>query len=160
MVSFTVSFFFFLLIILFPSTPDGLLLLFIPQHLPIYWLSCWHRHSLVFHSIWPLSSISLLCTNLFFHQQTTHLFIHILFLHLSNLYSIYILMHFHHITVPIYLFKPSIFPLPVNPSTKYPPTSLWKTYLFTKPLQGNENLCCYCFILQGRLYLVILKHGS
>ena len=113
-----------------------------------------------FFSIQLLSSISLLYTNLFFHQQTTHLFIHILFPHLSNLYSICILIHLPHITVPIYLFKPSIFPLPVNPSTKHPPTSLWQAYLFTKPLQGNENLNCYLFFLQGRLYLVILKHSS
>lgn len=41
MLPFPFSSFFLLLIILFPSTPDHLLLLFIPQHLPIYWLSCW-----------------------------------------------------------------------------------------------------------------------
>lgn len=115
------------------------------KRLPICLFSGWHRHLPIFHSIWPLSSINHQCTNLLLHQLTTHLFIHRLCPHLSNPYSIYTLMHFPNVTAPIYLFKPSIHSSAVNPSTNHPSSSLWQAYLFTKTLQGNENLCCYFF---------------
>lgn len=113
-----------------------------------------------FHSIWPLCAIKHHCTNLFFHQPTTHLAIHILFPHLCYPNSLYTIMCLPNVTVfSLYLFKPSIHFLPVNPSTEDPPASLWQKYLFLSPLQGNENLGCYLSSPQGRLYLVILKHS-
>lgn len=98
--------------------------------------------------------------SLFFHQLPTLLDIHILFPHLYNPNSLYTIMCLPNVTVfLVYLFKPSIHFLPVNPSAEYPPASLWQKYLFPSPLQGNENLGCYLSIPQGRLYLVILKHS-
>lgn len=120
----------------------------------------WWRLLSVFLSIWPLCAIKHHCTNLFFHQPTTHLAIHILFPHLYSPNSLYTIMRLPNVTVfSVYLFKPSIHFLPVNPSTEHPPASLWQKYLFLSPLQGNENLGCYLSIPQGRLYLVILKHS-
>lgn len=131
-----------------------------PQQFPIYLLFFWWRHLSVFHSIWPLCAIKHHCTNLFFHQLTTHLAIHILFPHLYYPNSLYTIMCLPNVTVfLVYLFKPSIHFLPVNPSAEHPPASLWQKYLFLSPLQGNENLGCYLSIPQGRLYLVILKHS-
>lgn len=108
----------------------------------------------------PLYAIKHQPTNLFFHQLTTHLDIHILFPHLYSPNSLYTVMGLPNVTVfSVYLFKPSIYFLPVNPCAKHPPASLWQKYLFSSPLQGNENLGCYLSIPQGRLYLVILKHS-
>lgn len=118
------------------------------------------RHLSVLYSVWLLCAIKHQCTNLFFHQLTTHLDIHISFPHLYNPNSLYTIMCLPNVTVfSVYLFKPSIHFLPVNPSAEHPPASLWQKYLFPSPLQGNENLGYYLSIPQGRLYLVILKHG-
>lgn len=114
--------------------------------------------SLSVHPATPPSDISV--PSSCFRQQPTLLDIHILFPHLYNPHSLYTIMCLPNVTVfSVYLFKPSIHFLPVNPSAEYPPASLWQKYLFPSPLQGNENLGCYLSIPQGRLYLVILKHS-
>lgn len=102
--SFPMFIFPLLLTTLFQSMLGLLQFLFTHQHLPIYLLSHCHRHLLVFHSIGPLNTINHWCTNLFLHQLSTHIIIHILFFHLSNPYSICTLMYFPNMTSPsIYL---------------------------------------------------------
>ena len=96
---------------------DGLLLLFIPQHLPIYWLSCWHRHSLVFFFPSSYSAPSVFCIPIYssISQPLTSSFTYYFPIYLTFILSVYSSTSLILLFPSIYLNHPSFPYLSIHP---------------------------------------------
>lgn len=132
MLPFPFSYFFLLLITLFPSTPDHLLLLFIPQHLPVYWLSWWdidiywsfipsgHSVPSVF-CVSIYSSISKPFTSLFTYYFPIYLTLILSIYSWTSLILLYPFIYLNHLYFPyLWIHPPSILQLAFGRHTYLP----------------------------------------